>query len=290
MPSLLILVRVQPFLMNNVPLIIMAAGVSSRMKASNVNSNLSEAQVSQSNSRAKGFIEINKKNETLIYHIIKNSIIAEIKDFYVILSEDSIEFQNYLKKIEKKLSIKIRFAFQDYYGNPKPMGTADAIYQAMNQFPILKSSRFLVCNSDNIYSVKAIKTLKSEITHNSMIAYNSECLKFSEEKISSFAILEIKNKFLHKIIEKPTINHIKNITEEKFISMNIFSFFGDQVYDYLFNCEVSQDRGEKEIATAIQNMINERNESIKVFKFCEHVPDLTYKNDIELIINFLEKN
>ncbi len=288
MPSLLIWARVQLFLMNNIPLIIMAAGVSSRMKTSNVSTDLSEDQVYQSNSRAKGFIEINEKNETLIYHIIKNSITAEIQDFYVILSEDSIEFQNYLKKIEKKLSIKIRFAFQDYYGNPKPMGTADAIYQAMNQFPILKSSRFLVCNSDNIYSVKAIKTLKSEFTHNSMIAYNSKCLEFSEEKISSFSILEIKNKFLYKIIEKPTINHIRNITDKKFISMNIFSFFGDQVYDYLSNCEISQDRGEKEIATAIQNMINDRNESIKVFKICEHVPDLTYKNDIELINNFLK--
>ena len=121
-----------------------------------------------------------------------------------------------------------------------------------------------------------------------MIAYNSKCLEFNEEKISSFSILEIKNKFLYKIIEKPTINHIRNITDEKFISMNIFSFFGDQVYDYLSNCEISQDRGEKEIATAIQNMINDRNESIKVFKICEHVPDLTYKNDIELINNFLK--
>ena len=69
------------FLMNNIPLIIMAAGVSSRMKTSNVSTDLSEDQVYQSNSRAKGFIEINEKNETLIYHIIKNSITAEIQDF-----------------------------------------------------------------------------------------------------------------------------------------------------------------------------------------------------------------
>ncbi len=274
--------------MNNIPLIIMAAGMSTRMKNSNDNSYLTKDQVSQSNNRAKGFIEINEKNETLIYHIIKNSLTAEIKDFYVILSEDSIEFQNYLKEIEKKLSVKIRFAFQDYYGKPKPMGTADAIFQAMNQFPILKSSRFIVCNSDNLYSKKAIKTLKLEFTHNSMIAYNSSCLDFNEERISSFSILEIKNNFLYNIIEKPPINLIKDISDEKFVSMNIFSFFGDQVYDYLRNCEINKDRGEKEIATAIQNMINDRNESIKVFKICEHVPDLTYKDDIKLLNNLLK--
>ena len=168
------------------------------------------------------------------------------------------------------------------------MGTADAIFQAMNQFPILKSSRFIVCNSDNLYSKKAIKILKLESTHNSMIAYNSACLYFNEEKISSFSILKIKNNFLYKIIEKPPINLIKDISEEKFISMNIFSFFGDQVYDYLRNCKINKDRGEKEIATAIQNMINDRNESIKVFKICEHVPDLTYKDDIKLLNNLLK--
>ena len=62
MPSLLIWARVQLFLMNNIPLIIMAAGVSSRMKTSNVSTDLSEDQVYQSNSRAKGFIEINEKS------------------------------------------------------------------------------------------------------------------------------------------------------------------------------------------------------------------------------------
>ena len=47
--------------MNNIPLIIMAAGVSSRMKSSKSNKNLSEDQIKQSNSKAKGFIEVGKK-------------------------------------------------------------------------------------------------------------------------------------------------------------------------------------------------------------------------------------
>ena len=131
-------------------MIIMAAGVSSRMKASMSNSNLSDEQILQSNNIAKGFIRIGKKDETLIYHIIKNSTASKISNFFIILSKDSIEFQSYLKEIEKKLTVKIKFAFQDYYGKKKPMGTADAIFQAMNQFPELKTYRFLVCNSDNL--------------------------------------------------------------------------------------------------------------------------------------------
>ena len=274
--------------MNNITMIIMAAGVSSRMKASNGNYTLPKEQVSQSNTRAKGFIEIGKKNETLIYHIIKNSVASKISDFIIILSQDSLESQSYLRKIEKELSIKIDFAFQDYYGNEKPMGTADAIYQAMNQFPELKTSRFLVCNSDNLYSTKAIEMLKSESICNSMIAYNSDCLNFNDEKISSFSILEIKNNFLYKIIEKPDIDLIKTIDNKKFVSMNIFSFFGNQIYEYLRDCEINEYRGEKEIASAIQNMVNDKKESIKIFKICEHVPDLTLKDDIQLIKSFLK--
>ena len=274
--------------MNNIPMIIMAAGVSSRMKASMNNSNLSDEQILQSNNIAKGFIRIGKKDETLIYHIIKNSVASKISDFFVILSKDSIEFQSYLKEIEKKLSVKIKFAFQDYYGKKKPMGTADAIFQAMNQFPELKTSRFLVCNSDNLYSTKVIKILKSESVYNSMIAYNSDCLEFSDEKLSSFSVLEIKNNFLHKITEKPNIDMIKTDFDKTFISMNIFSFFGDQIYEYLSNCEINKYRGEKEIASAIQNMVNDKKESIKTFKICEHVPDLTIKDDIELLNRFLK--
>ena len=51
--------------MNNIPLIIMAAGVSSRMKSSKSNKNLSEDQIKQSNSKAKGFIEVGKKMKQL---------------------------------------------------------------------------------------------------------------------------------------------------------------------------------------------------------------------------------
>ena len=91
-----------------------------------------------------------------------------------------------------------------------------------------------------------------------------------------------QGKFLEKIIEKPDMEIIKSYSE-KFVSMNIFSFKGELIYEYLKNCPINQKRGEKEIASAIQNMIADNKKSMIVFRLCEHVPDLTFKEDINKI-------
>ena len=279
-------VKVRQFIMNNIPMIIMAAGVSSRMKDSSVPKAISQNLINQSNDRVKGFIQAGEGNEPIIFYIIKNCISTGVKNFYIILSENSDEFQKYLRKLEIKLSIQIKFGFQNFYGKSKPMGTADAIFQLMNQYKELMGKRFMVCNSDNLYSSRAIKLLLAEHSYNSMIAYNFDCLKFSEERLASFSILKIKGKFLEKIIEKPDMEIIKSYSE-KFVSMNIFSFKGELIYEYLKNCPINQKRGEKEIASALQNMIDDNKKSMIVFPLCEHVPDLTYKEDINKISKFL---
>ena len=193
----------------------MAAGVSSRMKKSSSSQNMSKTQLDQSNKRMKGFIQVGEGMEPLIYYIIKNAISAEINNFYIIISGDSKDFQEYLKSLENKLGISLKFAFQDFYGQEKPSGTSDAIFQTMNQYKELMKTRFLVCNCDNLYSSKAMELLKREKNYNSMIAYDYECLDFSNERLSSFSILKIKNNFLSEITEKPDIEII--INNESFI-------------------------------------------------------------------------
>ncbi|NCG34552.1 MAG: nucleotidyltransferase [Dehalococcoidales bacterium] len=273
--------------MSNIPLIIMAAGVSSRMKKSSSSKNISKTQLDQSNYRVKGYIQVGERMEPLIYYLIKNAINAEIKNFYIIISDDSKDFQKYLKSLENKLGINLKFAFQDFYGQVKPSGTSDAIFQTMNQYKELMKTRFLVCNCDNLYSANAMELLKRENNYNSMIAYDYECLDFSQERLSSFSILQIENNFLSEIIEKPDIEIIRNNNQKKYVSMNIFSFIGSKVYKYLKDCPVNKKRGEKELPSALQNMILDDKESIMTFPLCEHVPDMTYKEDIERINNFL---
>ena len=164
--------KVPKLIMNKTPIVIMAAGVSARMRSSSTPNNISQELINQSNHRVKGFIQAGDGNEPIIFYIIKNSIKAGIKDFYIILSNNSDQFQEYLKELEIELSIQIKFGFQDFYGKSKPMGTADALFQLMNQHMELKTKRFIVCNSDNLYSTRAIKLLLNETNYNSMIAYN----------------------------------------------------------------------------------------------------------------------
>ncbi len=273
--------------MNRIPLIIMAAGVSSRMKKSSITKEMTKNQINQSNSRVKGYIQVGEGREPLIFYLIKNSINAGVREFYIIVSNNSKDFQKYLKSLECRLGITVNFAIQDFYGKSKPLGTSDAIFQTMNQHEELIKTRFLVCNCDNLYSAKAIRLLLDESNYNSMIAYNFECLEFSDERLSSFSLLNIENNFLSEIIEKPDLELIRNHHKKKYVSMNIFSFRGSEIYKHLKDCPINIKRGEKEIASVLQNMIFENKKSVITFPLCEHVPDMTYKNDLEKINKFL---
>ena len=98
-------------------------------------------------------------------------------------------------------------------GRVKPLGTADALVQAMDQYPQLKKISFSVCNSDNLYSVNALSKLRENPEINSFIAYDSKHLKFPEDRLSSFAvtILDNENKLLD-IIEKPKKEEIDSFS------------------------------------------------------------------------------
>ena len=64
--------------------------------------------------------------------------------------------------------------------------------------------------------------------------------------------------------------------------MNIFKFSGE-IFKFLENCPLNPIRKEKELPTAIMNMINESSSYMKGIPIAEHVPDLTSKSDISEI-------
>ena len=276
--------------MINDSLIILAAGLSSRMKKSVSSKNLSKRSIEQANSRDKGLIGIDKNGRPLIHYLLINAKSAGFKTIYLVIGQNSDSFKSYFDE-NKYDGLDIEFAVQYLEKNKlKPSGTADALFQAITQFPILKSSNFCVCNSDNLYSAKALRSIRSTSFSNAFISYDKSFLNFSSEKVSSFSILKLnENGYLVNILEKPTAKDFdlfKASGGKIRVSMNLFKFNGSVFYDYLKNCPFDVLRNEKELPTAVLNLAKDQPSSVYGIPFEEHVPDLTSKDDI-IVLNKL---
>ena len=276
----------------NTSLLILAAGMSSRMKASSSNQ-IEDKKLYQANTRSKGLIEIGPDSKPLIYYLLFNAQQAGYKTIYLITGKDSSLFRQIIKGFSDLDYLEIKFVTQHIPSiRTKPWGTADAVFQALEQFPNLKKEYFSVCNSDNLYSVKAFQNIKEIEDGGALIAYDMDFLKFTKKKISGFALLVFDLNFnLQEIIEKPDPDDFKNYSDSKgrlYVSMNFFTFSGDQFYSFLKECPVHPTRNEKELPSAILNMVHASPGSVVGIPMQEHVPDLTNKEDILHFENHLK--
>ena len=272
-------------------LLIMAAGASSRMKSS-VAKDIGTVATEQANNRTKGLIEIGEDGKPLLYYLLRNAQVAGYKTIYLITASDAVFFRSTIRSLPNLNQLHLVFVTQHIPNRrTKPLGTADAVFQALEQFPELQTNRFSVCNSDNLYSVNAFRKLRSLEQGSGLIAYDSKSLNFTKEKIAGFALLVLDSDFyLQNIVEKPATTDFKNAAdnhESLYISMNAFTFDGNVFFSFLRDCPINLNRDEKELPTALLNMIEVYPNSVRGIPMQEHVPDLTTKEDLLLLEDYL---
>ncbi|MDA9906974.1 sugar phosphate nucleotidyltransferase [Flavobacteriaceae bacterium] len=282
----------------NKNIIILAGGASSRMKNSMISKNLSEEELKNANTRSKALLEFGNAKRPILDFLLLNAEKAGYKKVVIVIGEQGALFKEYYGKQLKDNSFKglsISYAIQYITKErDKPFGTADALFQALTQFPELQHEAFTVCNSDNLYSVAALQALLTCKDANAFINYDRDALLFPMEKIERFALTLVdENSQLEAIIEKPSKNEVSNYKDVKGryrVSMNVFKFTGTEIYSFLKNCPIDPKRNEKELPTAILNMINESKSYLRGISFAEHVPDLTSKEDIAIMKDYIAKN
>jgi NDP-sugar pyrophosphorylase family protein len=272
----------------------MAAGASSRMKKPSTDNSLSSEKVKEANTKSKALIEFGEKSIPFIGYLLKNIIYSGFKNIYIVTSENDTHFRKNFQDILKIDLSKSNIFFSIQYipiNLKKPLGTADAILQTMNQFSELKTNLFCVCNGDNLYSKQALIKIRKTKFKNAFVAYDREGLKFSKKRISSFAIVKIDNENnLIDIVEKPckqTINESKDSLGKIRVSMNLLKFDGKKSYIYFNNCGINKNRNEKEIPDVIKKMISEGKTNIKGILISENVLDLTSKKDIAKVQKYI---
>ena len=158
----------------------------------------------------------------------------------------------------------------------------------------IRDSYFTVCNSDNLYSVKALSMMLKSTYLAALIDYDRSALEFEQDRIERFAVTKkSKNNFLLDIIEKPSseiVEIVKDKNDFVGVSMNIFSLKYNIVLPFLEKVPLHPVRKEKELPEAIKMMANEYENSVYCYSLAEHVPDLTSKSDIEQVKKYIEIN
>ena len=272
-------------------IVILAAGMSSRMKKS-IDSDIDDSKADEANKKSKSLITFGDK--PFIYFLLKNIVEAGFENVIMVVGKDFDDFKKQLDNLNFNNKLKIDYAIQKIpKDRVKPFGTADAVFQTMDQIEILKNSSFCVCNSDNLYSTNSLRTIGENAYENAVLAYDRDSLNFPKERVSSFSILMTDDNFnLLNFIEKPTQEQVDQNLDSNGkirVSMNIFKFNGLQAFDFIKNCPINPIRNEKELPSAIVNMINENDLYMKGIPIAEHVPDLTSKADINIIQKIIEQ-
>ena len=272
-------------------IVILAAGMSSRMKKS-IDSDIDDSKADEANKKSKSLITFG--NKPFIYFLLKNIVEAGFENVIMVVGKDFDDFKKQLDNLNFNNKLKIDYAIQKIpKDRVKPFGTADAVFQTMDQIEILKDSSFCVCNSDNLYSSSSLRLIRENDFENAVLAYDRDSLNFPKERVSSFSILMTDDNFnLVNFIEKPTQEQVDQNLDSNGkirVSMNIFKFNGMQAFDFIKNCPINPIRNEKELPSAIVNMINENDLYMKGIPIAEHVPDLTSKADINIIQKLIEQ-
>jgi len=280
-------------------LLILAGGMASRMKKAlaEENSDLDPKLVAQANAVTKGMIQVGKNGKTLIDYQLYNAHLAGIEEVLLLLHPTDNVSQEYCESLMAKdatWGMKIVFARQQIPADrEKPAGTSDAVYQALSQHTDWQTGRVIVCNSDNLYSVNALKTLWASEVPQALISYHRDSLLYPEERISAFALIRTDAEgYLLEIIEKPTKEQADELMAKQGrlgVSMNVFVFEASTFLPYLAKTPFHPVRNEKELPTSVVMFGEGEGKGFFAIPLAENVPDLTSKEDILVMQKYLEE-
>jgi NDP-sugar pyrophosphorylase family protein len=278
-------------------LVILAGGVSSRMKKQTENLNGVDAKlIKDADNKSKAMIGVGSGYRPFMDYLLFNAKKAGYKNIVIVIGQRDNSIKDYYTGPGKENFKEIDFTFAVQpipEGREKPLGTADALYHGLCAVKEWNGNKFTVINSDNLYSQNALKIMLESEYPNALIDYNRDGMEFDKTRIEGFAVtIKDENNFLLNIMEKPNQEVIESAKgKDGFIgvSMNIFSLSYNMIFPFLENCPLNPIRKEKELPTAIKMMIDKNPGSMYAYPISEHVPDLTSKNDIERIKQYLEK-
>lgn len=277
-------------------LVVLAAGVSSRMKRSLADAKLVDASVADEASRKpKSMIGVGKESRPFLDYLLYNAREAGYRDIVLVVGEDDAAMRIMYGSADQRNAfhgLSISYARQRIpHGRSKPLGTADALLCALDARPDWAGGMLTVCNSDNLYSHNALRLLAESTHPGALIDYDRATLQFDHDRIQQFAVLQKDPEgYLTKIIEKPSHEELLAAADADGrigVSMNIFRFSYDRILPALRTVPLHPARQEKELPPAVMLLVERDPRAMAAIPLSEFVPDLTSVHDVARVREYL---
>jgi NDP-sugar pyrophosphorylase family protein len=280
-------------------IVILAAGVSSRMKKSTESASSVDAMLSDdARTKPKSMIGVGTDRRPFLDFLLSNVREAGYRDVVLVLGEGDHATREYYfppgrpVRFPGLLLTSVLQAIPP--GRKKPLGTADALLGALKARADWKGKKFTVCNSDNLYSVRALRLLLENPRECALIDYDRAALRFEQSRFEQFSVIwKDANGCLTRITEKPSAGELAaapDPTGRIGVSMNIFRFSYDRIIPFLEQVPLHPVRAEKELPVAVMMLVERHPGSVMTIQLSEHVPDLTYLSDIGQVQEYLKHN
>lgn len=251
--------------------VILARGKGTRMRRQDTDAALDDQQAAVADSGVKAMIPIGRP---FLDYVLTTLADAGIHRVCLVVGPEHQEIRDYYGVEVQPQRLEIKFAIQQ-----EANGTADAVAAAES---FADGDYFLMLNSDNYYPLDVLDALRGQ-EGSAVALFEKDALmqgsNIDPDRLARFAIGQVDDSgFLQKIVEKPDEETLAAMPRPLWVNMNCWRL-GPSIFDACREIEPSV-RGEYELPTAVQYVVDVLGEPFHVARMHVGVLDLTSRNDI----------
>lgn len=261
------------------PLIIMAAGKGSRMKAS---ADVPEWVLEEATSRPKAMIRIGRDRKPLLQHLVERAKEEGLWDICIVVGEHDEITRPHFDALRLD-GIDLSFVVQTIpAGRTKPAGTAQAVQLALEAHPDWDGASVTVANGDNLPPFGMFQAM---LAYRACLpAFDRDHLGLPAGRVQAFAVISRNDQGgLARIDEKPdeaTIQSAIWLDGTVRVSMNYFRVPYCDLLEAVRTVPEHPIRKEKELPVALSNWSEGHPGDLQVLPMAGAFLDLTHPQDI----------
>ncbi|OFW47519.1 MAG: hypothetical protein A3J29_22285 [Acidobacteria bacterium RIFCSPLOWO2_12_FULL_67_14b] len=256
--------------------VVLARGLGRRMRDATPSARLTSSQLAAADAGLKSMLPIgNGQGHPFLDYVLSALADADCLDVCLVLGPEHDAVRRHYEGQGRPRRVQLSFAEQTTAD-----GTARAVLAARN---FVAGDPFLALNADNLYPAGVLRALAG-LDGPGLAAFERGALAdesgFPAERVAAFALLDVEEGRLRRIIEKPTPERMAAAGAHALVSMNVWRF-DHRILEACRDVPVSA-RGEHELPEAVALALT-RGVEFRAIPARGPVLDLSRRSDIAAV-------